>query len=110
MRWRWPRRANWTAGPDAITRAQAAATNLILGHQTFATGSQNLAGSSNYALVFLSALSPNDRTPTADVVTTVPAATFAKVTITPRSVPLQLLTAVNRLLGTGTATADQSPR
>lgn len=92
--------------PDSITRAQTAATNLIIGHQTFAGGSQALAGPSNYALVFLSALSPNDANPSADVVTTNAAsAIFAKVTITPRSVPLQLLTAVTRLLGTGSEAA-----
>lgn len=47
---------------DSITRAQSAANRLITDWATYATGSERLAGSADYALIFLTTLPGNDRT------------------------------------------------
>ena len=88
---------------DAITRATAAAANLISDTQTFGSSGNTLSGPSDYALVFHSALPPSDLTPLGADVTNDPAeAIFAQVLVNPINVSMPFTTAVNALLGGGT--------
>jgi hypothetical protein len=88
---------------DAITRATAAAANLISDTQTFGSAGAILSGPSDYSLVFHSALPPSDLTVLGADVTTDPAlAVFAQVTVAPVNVSMPFTTAVNALLGGGT--------
>lgn len=84
---------------DAITRAQAAAANLIADTQTFGSGSQALGGGTDYALSFYASLPANDTTamtgPTADP----HAAIYARVVATPKTVPLSFTAAFDALTG-----------
>jgi hypothetical protein len=85
---------------DAITRATAAAANLISDNQTFATGSKTLSGASNYTLTFHSALPASDLTPLgADVTNDPNDAKFAEVVLTPRSITMDLASALNKMVG-----------
>lgn len=89
---------------DAITRATAAASALISGTQTFATGSQTLAGGTDYALTFYSSLPASDTASMTPGLTTNPAkAIYAQVVITPRTVPFTFMAAFDALRGTATA-------
>ncbi|WP_170362154.1 TadE/TadG family type IV pilus assembly protein [Ruegeria arenilitoris] len=86
--------------PDAITRATNAAANLISDSQTFANGSATLSGSSDYTLSFHSALPASDLTPLgADVTTNPREAKFAQVVLTPKSLSMNLASALDRVLG-----------
>ena len=86
--------------PDAITRATNAAANLISDSQTFATGASTLSGSSDYTLSFHSALPVSDLTPLgADVTTNPREAKFAQVVLTPKSLSMNLASALDRMLG-----------
>ena len=88
---------------DAITRATNAAANLIVDKQTFATGSHALAGNSNYTLTFYKSLPSSDTASMASGSTTNPAlAAFAKVVVTPRTVPFTFMAAFDVLRGSAT--------
>lgn len=87
---------------DAITRATAAAQNLISDSQTFATGGSLLSGPAHYTLTFHSALPANDTTPLGASATTDPAeARFAQVVVTPRTLAMNFATVLDQLLGGG---------
>lgn len=89
---------------DAITRATNAANAMIVDSQTFATGGQALAGSSNYTLTFYRTLPGSDTASMASGVTTNPAlAAFVQATVTPRTVPFSFTGAFDVLRG-GTTT------
>ncbi len=71
---------------DAITRARAAAANLISDRKTFGTGGSLLSGDSDYTLTFYSEL-PDDDTAVLTAVTTDPAeAAFVRAVATPSTV------------------------
>ena len=93
---------------DAITRATNAAATLISRNQTFANGAGTLSGTASYTLTFHSALPPSDLTPLGGAVTTDPnEAKFAQVVLAPRSMTLNIASAVDRMLGgDGFAVAD----
>ena len=89
---------------DAITRATAAAANLIVDQQTFATGARALAGNASYRLTFYKSLPANDTDSINPGVTTVPAAAiYAGVKVTPRTVPFSFTGAFDALRGGTTA-------
>ena len=89
---------------DSITRATNAAASLIVDSQTFATGSQALAGGSDYTLTFYKSLPVNDTASIDPGVTTVPAAAiYARATVTPRTVPFSFTGAFDALRGGTTA-------
>ncbi|PKP73561.1 MAG: hypothetical protein CVT84_12925 [Alphaproteobacteria bacterium HGW-Alphaproteobacteria-6] len=71
---------------DAITRAQGAAANLIADSQTFGTGGQALS-SANYTLDFFATLPPSDLTAMTAPTTVPEDAVYARVTLTPKTVP-----------------------
>jgi len=84
---------------DAITRATNAANSLISDRQTFGSGANVLAGSSNYGLTFYAALPGSDtdamNAPTAD-----PAdAAFARVEVVTQTVDLTFAAAFSTLTG-----------
>lgn len=89
---------------DAITRATAAAASLIEDQQTFATGSRALDSSADYTLTFFKSLPASDSASMAAGVTTDPAkAVYARVVMTPRTVPPMFLAAFDALRGATTA-------
>lgn len=89
---------------DAITRATAAAANMIIDSQTFATGPQVLAGSTDYTLTFYRSLPASDTASIDPGVTTVPAlAIYARARATPRTVPHTFTGAFDALRGGTTA-------
>ena len=89
---------------DAITRATAAAANMIVDRQTFATGSQNLSGASNYALTFYKSLPASDTSSIDPGLTTDPAkAIYVRAKVTPRTVPFVFTAAFDALRGSATA-------
>ncbi|WP_372836652.1 pilus assembly protein TadG-related protein, partial [Puniceibacterium confluentis] len=91
---------------DALTRSAAAAANMISRGQTFASGTANLSGSSDYTLTFHSSLPASDQTPMTveSPAPTARQAKYARVVITPRSVSMQLASAVRQMLGGATFT------
>lgn len=93
---------------DAITRATAAAANMISDSQTFANGSNTLSGSSSYTLTFYSALPVSDQTPLgASGLTTDPNdAKFARIVLTPRSLTMNIASAVSQMVGGNTISAN----
>ncbi|CUJ98719.1 Flp pilus assembly protein TadG [Ruegeria denitrificans] len=97
--------------PDAITRAANAAANLISDSQTFANGPTALSGVSDYTLTFHSALPVSDLTPLgADLTTDPREAKFAHVVLTPKSVSMNLASALDKMLGgSGFAGVNISP-
>ena len=84
---------------DAVTRAQAAAANLISDSQTFANGDQALAGTVDYTLTFYASLPADDTAPMTDVTTDPADAVYAEVVVTPHSVSTVFRAATNALLG-----------
>jgi Flp pilus assembly protein TadG len=90
---------------DSITRATAAAANLVAGKQTFGTGAQALSGSTAYTLSFLSAIRTNDNDLTAsDTVTSDPKqARFVKASVAPKTLSMTFLAATRALSGGSTA-------
>lgn len=92
---------------DALTRANAAAANLIDDTQTFADGGQAL-GSVDYTLTFYRELPASDLDPMdpSDITTDPAQAVYAEVIVQPRSVGTPFAAATNALLGlAGGATA-----
>lgn len=88
---------------DSITRATNAANNLILDTQTYATGSHALAGSANYTLTFYKSLPSSDTASMAAGSTSDPLkAYYAKVVVTPRTVPFTFMAAFDVLRGSST--------
>lgn len=86
--------------PDAITRADAAATSLIGGGQTFGQGSQELSGAVDATVVYLNGLPADDAAPTTAFITSDPSeAIYAQVTIRPRQVRLPFARAFAALTG-----------
>jgi Flp pilus assembly protein TadG len=72
---------------DAITRATAAAANLITDMQTFGAGGQALT-SADYAIDFYSTLPSSDLASIAPGLTTIPEdAIYARVVVAPKTVP-----------------------
>ncbi len=90
---------------DAITRANAAAANMISDTQLFAEGSQDLGSAADYSLRFLTGLpdagvDPDDNAAVDAFVTTDPTlASMVEVTATPRTVFLPFANALSDLLG-----------
>ena len=94
---------------DAITRANTAAQNLISDTQVFANGSTALSGSNDITLTFHSALPALDTTALgADITTDPNLARFAEVVVTPRTLPMAFVTAVNSMLGNGSTPVTAS--
>tara|TARA_R110002049_G_scaffold10127_3_gene50480 strand:- start:190923 stop:192443 length:1521 start_codon:yes stop_codon:yes gene_type:complete len=93
---------------DAIIRATNAADNMISDSQTFANGSNTLSGSTDYTLIFHSALPDSDLDPLgADVTTDPNKARFVQVALTPKLLSMSLASALDRMLGgNGFATTD----
>jgi Flp pilus assembly protein TadG len=102
---------------DAISRATNAAEELIQDRQTFADGGQELGGSADYSLRFLSGLpnadrayfDPNDDLPTF-VTTDSTEATLVEVTTVPRTVFLPFFRAFAVLLGSDPSDAQVGAR
>lgn len=90
---------------DSITRATAAAANLIADSQTFGQGSQALS-SADYTIDFFATLPASDQTAMTAVTTIPAAAVYARVTLTPRTVSYTFGAALQVL--TGTARTDPS--
>lgn len=65
---------------DAITRATAAAANLISDRQAFGTGDKVLSGPSDYTLTFFASLPNTDTTTPTDTTTDPAQARFVRVT------------------------------
>ncbi|MGB8624396.1 MAG: pilus assembly protein TadG-related protein, partial [Paracoccaceae bacterium] len=87
---------------DSITRANAAAANLITDSQTFGSGTRTLSGSVDVTLNFHSDLPASDLTPLGADATTDPLqAAFVQVEVFPRSLPMAFVSALERLLGQG---------
>ena len=98
---------------DAITRATAAAANLISDTQSFGSGARTLQGAGEYALTFLTALPAGDYVAPYDlssITTTDPAdAAFVHVDVVDRTVQMPFGSALVALSGQGTSmqgTAD----
>ena len=86
--------------PDAITRANSAAANLISDTQTFGSGAKILSGNASYSLSFYSILPNSDLSSVAAGVTTVPAdAVYVRVVSTPQTVGFTFASAFNGLTG-----------
>lgn len=84
---------------DAITRATAAAANLISDTQAFGSGSQTLA-SGDFTLDFYRTLPPSDLASIAPGVTTNPNdAVYARVVVNPKNVPFTLAAAFFAVTG-----------
>lgn len=84
---------------DAITRATAAAANLISDTQTFGNGGQSLAGAASYTLAFYASLPSNDTAAMTDVTTDPAKTAFVRVLVKPKTVPYTLMAAVAALTG-----------
>jgi len=91
---------------DAITRATAAAQNLISDNHTFATSDNTLSGASDFTLTFLSSLPASD-TAAAPTTTNPRLAAFVQVDAAPQTVAMTVLRAVNSLLGQPAGTDPQ---
>lgn len=91
--------------PDALTRANAAAANLIEDRHSFGTssGGNVLKGVGDYDLWFHETLPINDTAPllAADRTTDPAVSAFAEVVVKPRAVQMVFLRAVNAILGNG---------
>lgn len=100
-------------GATAITRAQAAAANMIADTQTFGNGNNALAGAADYSLVFLSDLPACDSftaCPPTDITTNPADAIFAWVTVANHNVDLTFAAAFSALTGAGTPANSVSAR
>ncbi len=87
--------------PDALTRSTNAAVNLISRNQTFADGARTLSGAAEFTLTFYSALPASDEDPleASDITTEPRLAKFAHVALTPRSLSMNMASALNRMVG-----------
>ncbi|MFD1156586.1 Tad domain-containing protein [Roseovarius aestuarii] len=84
---------------DAITRATAAAANMISDNKTYGSGNATLQGAADYTLTFLSSLPASD-TSAITAVTNDPAeARYVRVTTTPSTVNLTFAAAFSALMG-----------
>lgn len=85
---------------DSITRATAAAANLISDSQTYAEGSKALGGAQDYSLSFYSSLPGSDTASMAAFQTTDPAkAAYVRVVVNDRTVITGFMNAFNALTG-----------
>lgn len=84
---------------DAITRATAAAANLVSDSKTYGSGDATLAGSGDYTLTFLSALPASDNTTPTAVTTNPRDASFVMVDVAQSNVALTIGAAFYRLSG-----------
>jgi Flp pilus assembly protein TadG len=84
---------------DAITRATAAADELIEDSQTFAEGDRRLAGALDYTITFHSTLPQDDQAAIAGDTTDPVAARYARVVLAPRTVRFSLASAFFGLTG-----------
>ncbi len=92
----------------SITRANAAAANLISDSQTFANGANALAGTVDFTLTYHTELPGSDTTALGANATTDPKkAAFVEVVVTPRAVPMVFATALRRMLAINQA--DYAP-
>ncbi|MEX5729751.1 Flp pilus assembly protein TadG [Rhodovulum iodosum] len=90
---------------DAITRAQAAAANLVSDSQTFAEGVRALSGDTNYTLSFHSSLPSSDLSAVGSTTTDPALASYVRVLVNTRNVRYTFYSAFNALLD-GTTPAD----
>jgi hypothetical protein len=72
--------------PDAITRATAAAANLITDSQTYAEGTTVLSGAASYTMTFLRALPADDRAAATATTTDPRAARYVNIEVAERTV------------------------
>lgn len=85
---------------DAITRATAAAANLIADYQSFGDGDHDLGGALDYTLTFFSTLPGSDTASlTAGQTTDAKLAAYVRVTVAPRNVPFSIGAAFFALTG-----------
>lgn len=84
---------------DSITRAQAAADQLIADSQTFGAGSKALAGDTNYTIDFHATLPTSDRSALGAATTVPEDAVYARVTAVPQSVRFNFGAAYAMLTG-----------
>ena len=84
---------------DAITRATAAAANLITDRQTFGEGDHTLSGAADYSLTFFASLPNSDNTTPTDITTDPSEARFVRVTATALEVELTFGAAFASLSG-----------
>lgn len=92
---------------DAITRATAAAANLITDSQVFGNGGQALGGAGSYSLDFYRTLPASDTASLAAGLTTDPKlAAYARVVVVPKTVDFTFGAAFQAL--TGNAPANNS--
>lgn len=85
--------------PDAITRATAAAANLVSDSKTYGTGGADLAGATDYTLTFLSSLPASDTGATTAVTNDPAEAYYVRVDVTPSNVGLTFGAAFFALTG-----------
>ncbi len=94
---------------DSITRATAAAANLIADSHTFGTGSRTLGGGADYQIGFYSTLPNLDTASLAPGQTTVPAnAIYAGVVVNQRTVGFAFGSVLTTLLGGAAVTPATS--
>lgn len=84
---------------DSISRARAAAAELIADRQTFATGGQDLAGGGDYTLTFHATLPPSDTSAITVATTNSREAAFVRVVVNTRNVDLTFAAAFSALSG-----------
>ncbi|MDI3334884.1 pilus assembly protein TadG-related protein [Defluviimonas aestuarii] len=96
---------------DAITRATAAAANLITDTQTYGNGGQTLGGSADYTLDFYATLPGNDATALPSPNPSPPQpedAVYVQVTVNPKTVDFPFGSLLSTLLGGTTVTPSTS--
>lgn len=86
-------------GSDAITRAEAAAANLVSDFQTFGNANNTLAGATDYTLVFLTDLPASDASAMTAVTTDPEDAQFVRVIVNNATVNLTFGAAFSALSG-----------
>ena len=84
---------------DAITRATAAAAELVSDRQTFGTGDRTLSGTTDYTLTFLASLPNSDTVAATDTTTDPAAAVLVRVDVTPVTVNQGFAGAFRALMG-----------
>ncbi len=86
--------------PDSITRATAAAANLIADYQSFGDGNHDLGGALDYTISFFSTLPSSDTTALTAGATTDPrAAAYVRIAVTPHDVSFTIGAAFLALTG-----------
>lgn len=94
---------------DAITRASAAAANLVADSQTFGNGLRTLGGSADYVIGFYSTLPASDTAILAPGQTTIPEeAVYASVVVNPKTVTFSFGSLLSVLTGGAVVTPATS--